>query len=448
LAATLRSDKKIKGIKIPNLKEEVKNISFADDATHPIVNACIHHIFTIYAEFGTASGAEVNLEKTEIIPLGNYPLNYIPEIYRRFIKDKSKILGLSWDGNGACKKDFWESCIKKIKDTINKWEGRVLSMKGKLMVINTCIISKIWYGARIIKISKKVATKIQSLIFRFLWSNKTETIKRDTLYNNWDEGGIAMPNIYTKCMALYIEKLRELYKIQETSQTQPWVAFGIYKIGIQIKNFIPEVAQNKFIHNLETNSWWSDIWEICTKYKINLDRSKWAKTKSAKIYKGLMEMNKTKVYLAKGLKPGRDWDLVWKNVWGKNGLGNFERDFLFKFIHRGLLVKEKLRGLPNILKMCTLCGKESESVEHLFFNCIKVSPALRLFVDVWANKFQAPIDINVFYVPDFNAKPNGLKMCEYICKYLFTVWKARGLIWSGKEVCIMKLLKSALKIKN
>jgi hypothetical protein len=124
-----RAEPRIKGIKVPNSKE-VKNITFADDAMHPITANCITTIFEVYNDFGKASGAEVNFEKTEVLLLGTFTANIVPAEFRRFIVKAATLLGIPWDKNGACGEIFWPRAIIKIQTATEKWEGRRLSFVG------------------------------------------------------------------------------------------------------------------------------------------------------------------------------------------------------------------------------------------------------------------------------------------------------------------------------
>jgi hypothetical protein len=122
LINAIRNDPRIYGIKLPNVKKEVKTIAFADDATHPISRPCLNEIMDTYRDFGKGSGSEVNVDKTAILLLGRFSERNIPAEYRRYMENISNILGIPWNKKGACGDTNWKKTIGKIDETIEKWE--------------------------------------------------------------------------------------------------------------------------------------------------------------------------------------------------------------------------------------------------------------------------------------------------------------------------------------
>ena len=53
-------------------------------------------------------------------------------------------------------------------------------MKGKSMILNTIGASGLWYTATVLTLPGWVHTKVNRIIWDFLWAGKTEVVKRDT----------------------------------------------------------------------------------------------------------------------------------------------------------------------------------------------------------------------------------------------------------------------------
>jgi hypothetical protein len=87
--------------------------------------------------------------------LGRISERNIPAEYRPYIVNISNILGIPWNKKGACGDTYWKKTIGKIDETIEKWEDRRLSFVGKVLVIKTVLLSKLWYGARVVILTKK-----------------------------------------------------------------------------------------------------------------------------------------------------------------------------------------------------------------------------------------------------------------------------------------------------
>ena len=64
---------------------------------------------------------------------------------------------------------------QKIENNIKIQNQRHLSLKGKAIIINTILLSKLWYVSNVFHIPKDLLSKINEIIFKFLWNNKTGT---------------------------------------------------------------------------------------------------------------------------------------------------------------------------------------------------------------------------------------------------------------------------------
>ena len=72
---------------------------YADDATVIIKDAKeLKHIYNTFKEFGKASGAKLNEDKTEILKLGKYSNNEDPNFHTK-LRSEIKILGASFSIN-------------------------------------------------------------------------------------------------------------------------------------------------------------------------------------------------------------------------------------------------------------------------------------------------------------------------------------------------------------
>ena len=433
LASAIRSETKIKGIKIPNFGKEIKNIQFADDATHPISAPCIHAIFQVYERYEEASGSKVNKEKTEILLLGRFQIQHIPVEYRRYVVDVSKILGIPWSKYGAHGGTFWKTVIGKIEKEIEKWGERRLSFTGKVLAIKTVLLSKIWYGARVLKIPKEIVGKIDTMLFKFLWSGRTELIKRASLFRPIREGGLGMTHVAGKCSALLMMKLNALYKVNPGEVPQPWVGYGIYRLGVFLRQYCPAIGTNCFVHNpVDAGAVWGKVRFLVEQSKITREGNFWLKATLAKIY-GEMKYMYQEPHTVCVRKPHIRWEYVWKNIWTAKA-SNAEKEFIFKTAHGALPVKTTFKGLPGISKSCTLCKREPETTEHLFFDCPRVQAALNSLRRVCVGQgWPQPLIDGVLY-PDFPpARGNG-KRTLALFFYTHSIWVARAAAWAGRKV--------------
>ena len=74
-------------------------------------------------------------------------------------------------------------------------EKRNLSIKGKIIVVKTFVLSQFSYLANMCIISDNLLNNLEREIFKFVWNSKTERIKRQTIISSYNEGGLNMTDI-------------------------------------------------------------------------------------------------------------------------------------------------------------------------------------------------------------------------------------------------------------
>ena len=146
LAIAIRSQDDIKGIKLNNL--ETKLLQFADDTTVVLSDLdSVRALFVLLDCFEKVSGLKLNVAKTEAMWIGslqnceNEPLG---------VKWKTcvKFLGIfiTYDVQILVGKNFKQR-LKKIRNAINLWKSRGLSIHGKVNIIKAILLPKLIYPA-------------------------------------------------------------------------------------------------------------------------------------------------------------------------------------------------------------------------------------------------------------------------------------------------------------
>lgn len=114
--------------------------------------------------------------------------------------------------------DIWHPLLKKIEKVPNLFKTRQLSLYSKAKLVNTMALSKLWYIATVISLSKHYETLITRLVFSFMWG-KIESIRRKTMYLPSKEGGIGLANIQIKTQSLILNRVMK-YFLTETVHEQ------------------------------------------------------------------------------------------------------------------------------------------------------------------------------------------------------------------------------------
>jgi len=95
--------------------------------------------------------------------------------------------------------------ISKMNKTVQFWNKQHTTMFGKVVIIDTLFISQLVYLMSVLSTSPTQTMKqIDTQLYTFLWSNKTERIKRNMLENTKESGGVSMSDITLKDKGLKI----------------------------------------------------------------------------------------------------------------------------------------------------------------------------------------------------------------------------------------------------
>ena len=113
--------------------------------------------------------------------------------------------------------------------------------------------------------------KLQTKCFEFLWANKRDKIKRYTMYNTPDLGGLSVPNIELFCKSLKLSWIKRLLN-EGGGQWKTLFATLTEKIGgyymLQVSNKKPS-----FIEKL--NPFWRDVYNAWQTLKYQGDEEEY-----------------------------------------------------------------------------------------------------------------------------------------------------------------------------
>lgn len=124
LAIMVRADKKIRGIQIPHSGVSVIH-QYADDTTFTTKDVgSIKRIMRHIDVFGKASGAKINIEKSEIMRIGGVDMSGC-DIPFKITKEYVNILGVNIGVNAKEARDVtWTGILSKIKQVLQFWKLR------------------------------------------------------------------------------------------------------------------------------------------------------------------------------------------------------------------------------------------------------------------------------------------------------------------------------------
>ena len=153
LAISVRGNHEIQRIMVD--KEEIKLEIFADELTAFLGNTRSLEVLILAADlFGQCSGLVTNSEKTECMFLGNSS----PAAEVEFISSKNirienviKILGIYFAYDVSLRKKLiFDEVVKSIKQKLQLWKWRDLTILGRIQTVKTFVIPVLLYRASLI----------------------------------------------------------------------------------------------------------------------------------------------------------------------------------------------------------------------------------------------------------------------------------------------------------
>ena len=250
LATAIRKDNLVKGITVDST--ECKLSQYADDTTLFLdgTQESLERSFVILEKFGEVSGLRVNCEKTEALWIGSKKgSNQIicPHKNLKWAGGKVKALGVWFciDCEESKKKNYGEK-VHKVEDILNNWGNKRLTLIGKIAVIKALAASQLVYVLSSTTSCLKSLKETNNLLFRFLWDNKGDKIKRTEMIADYQDGGQKMLDIIEFNKALKISWILKYISSDCKSKWKCFFDFHLSKVGgklIFLGNLAPKDAR-------------------------------------------------------------------------------------------------------------------------------------------------------------------------------------------------------------
>ena len=169
----LLKEQEIKGFNLPGKKGNLKLSQYADD--NSFISSNIEDIpllFDKFSKYKKATGCTFNAYKTKGLLIQT---NTVARICQKcpitWCTDEFvRILGVHFNNDYEHTKYFIiQAWIHQMEECAKTQSQTNLSLKGNTIVINTLILSKLWFIANLVPIPKNLIPKINKIIFGYLW---------------------------------------------------------------------------------------------------------------------------------------------------------------------------------------------------------------------------------------------------------------------------------------
>ena len=196
LACKIRQDKEIQGTNIYG--KELKLSQFADDTTllNSTCNSVKKAIAIILDNFGDISGLTLNPSKTKALWLGSWRDRKDKPFGFLWPEKPIRVLGtfISYNEKENEKYNFTLK-LQKVKTILYIWNCRSLTLFGRCLITKSLGISQLVHTISNLDVPQEYLRAVNSVIFKFIWKNKKDKIKRKLMFLDYDQGGLRVPSI-------------------------------------------------------------------------------------------------------------------------------------------------------------------------------------------------------------------------------------------------------------
>lgn len=86
--------------------------------------------------------------------------------------------------------------LTKIDNILQTWKGKHLTIYGKIPLINSLVASQFTHLFMALPTPGEPFFKLyEQKIFKFIWNDKPDMVKRMYLYNEYESGGLNLLNL-------------------------------------------------------------------------------------------------------------------------------------------------------------------------------------------------------------------------------------------------------------
>jgi hypothetical protein len=336
--------------------------AYADDVTVIVSDISeIEVIGTTLREYEAVTGAKINHEKSVGLQLGTWRGRSMPpdSVVGRWTDGPVKLLGV-WFGPDLQVDKNWGEVTSRVAHLTQKWAERKLSLKGRAEVANAYIASVIYYRLTVVPCPPPWLTKLERLLFRFLWKGRVPLVRRSICCQHPLRGGLGMPWLMMRRHAL---RLRHLQRFLDGDQV--WSPF--------VRRVFPQL-----VSLTELQSWIRrrprlGAWHLeCRQALTALCQSGNADGGSStmEFYRGLVE-GKSDDVLGETLGvDGKKLAALYRRTFGPGPMDNFQKSLAWQCYRGALPVRDKLyRHGSAVTRTCPRCAQGDETVLHALVQC-------------------------------------------------------------------------------
>ena len=154
--------------------------------------------------------------------------------------------------------------LKKVKNTLNLWKWRGLSIHGKVNIIKTLLLPKMIYPSSVLSTPSEVIKEFNTMVFQFLWNGNGKVTRRAT-YAPYELGGLKMIDYENMMKALRLSWLKRIVDVDCSSFWKSYLRLLLTNQGgfflIECNYDVKKLDISSFFY-YELLLWWSELRDI------------------------------------------------------------------------------------------------------------------------------------------------------------------------------------------
>ncbi|KAG1050143.1 hypothetical protein G6F43_007562 [Rhizopus delemar] len=208
------------------IPHHVKTFAYADDiwtimSNHSDYDRLQYHM----NQYSNVSNAKFNQEKTEAFSLSGTPhesWKYLLQQQRITIYHTDRLsepfryLGFHIMYTTSQRRLLQDKLIATVKDQVQVYSQRQLSLRGRATIMNTLILTKVWYCLRLLQPTQSFFNELRKIIYAFVWQNKRPLVSFEQLCMPIAQGGLGVLKPQVQHMILQIRHLRHIFNPSTT----------------------------------------------------------------------------------------------------------------------------------------------------------------------------------------------------------------------------------------
>ena len=255
-------------------------------------------------DFGAGSGLAVNPQKSAALPVGRWDTSedigypYVTEV---------KVLGVVF--TAAIKSTIkvnWTKVLQAVRGVLAANSCRAFSLVQRVDFVGTFALSKMWHVAQVLPVTRAASSDVSRSVCAFVWRGSMFRLCRDSSSNAQLDGGLGLPRVEERCMALFVGRWASLLLVDGDCFSSEWLqALGTARPVGNPPNLRAVWAAAYHYRELMRVRAYCGPTALAADPKANIKA----------VYRGLLEARTTVTPRVARLNPAVKWEQVWRNVW-------------------------------------------------------------------------------------------------------------------------------------